>query len=178
MALRLPASQPPPPPPPLLLPPPPVEDCSAAVEDSAEPVSGVVTSSISNTVTRWCALAALPELSLAAHLTTVVPTGNGPPISGAAVTFPSTRSSASACPIFTLVSAPLACCVISAGGIITGGVVSVIVTSCWSLPALPDESVAVQTTVCRPTVNGPAGFAVTGTAPSTSSNAQLCLHLQ
>ena len=69
-----------------------------------------------------------PAASVAVHVTIVVPTGN---VTGASLLnegTPSTRSVAVAVPMDTVVCAPVASAVTSAGGVTTGPVVSTTVT--------------------------------------------------
>ena len=79
-------------------------------------------------------------------------------------------SVAVAVPIDTVVCAPVASAVTSAGGVTTGGiVVSPTVMFCVAVPVLPAASVAVHVTTVVPTGNVEGASLLTERAPSTRS---------
>src|SRR3990172_13017901 len=78
-------------------------------------------------------------------------------------------SLAAAMPGSTGAFAPVASSVRSAGAVTSGTVVSVTVTVCVALPALPAVSVTLQMTVCAPTVKGPVTSGCGVRSPSTIS---------
>jgi hypothetical protein len=130
---------------------------------------------VSFTVTVNKAEPALLCVSVAVHVTVVVPSGKVEPLDGVQLTgrAPSTLSVADAEYAKTAPADPVASTVTSPGTVSVGGVLSVTVTVNEVEPALPCVSVAVQATVVVPSGNvEPLGGAqVTGTTPSVLSMA-------
>lgn len=124
------------------------------------PIAGTVKSAghvmvggvTSLTVTCTVHVAALPPLSVAVHVTWVVPTLNWPefPQTPVILTAPS-LSLAVAAGNGTVVEAPVAFTVNSAGHVMVGGVTALTVTVTVQVADLPAWSVAVQTTGVTPT---------------------------
>jgi hypothetical protein len=137
--------------------------------DGAVTTGGVVTT----TVTAKLAAPVLPCVSVAVHVTVVVPMANVLPDAGVHVTgsVPSTRSIADAVYATTAPLGPVAGAVMLGGTVTTGDVVLKTVTAKVALDLLPWASVAAQFTVVVPIANvAPEAGVHTGViAPSTSS---------
>lgn len=122
---------------------------------------------MSATVTVKLCAALLPALSVAVHVTVVVPSGNVAPDAGVqfGVTAPSTASVAVTVYDITVPAGPTADAVNGPGTLITGGVVSCTVTVKLVRAVLPLASVAVHVTVVVPVgkVDPEEGWQLTGT---------------
>jgi hypothetical protein len=118
----------------------------------------------------------LPAASVAEHVTLVVPSGNVEPETGAqvAVKEPSTTSDAETVKVTTAPLGPVASTVMSPGTVTTGGVFCWTVTAKNPVAVFPALSVAEQVTLVVPSGNAEpeAGVQVTGTEPSTRSEAE------
>ena len=121
---------------------------------------------VSTTVTLWVAVTELPDESIAVHVITVSPSGN---VSGESLVTESTWiiSYIVASPISTTVfEIPVASTITSEGAIISGIVVSIIVTSWVLVEILPDVSTAVHVTVVLPNENESGLSLVTDSMPT------------
>jgi hypothetical protein len=123
----------------------------------------------------------LPAASVAVHVTRVVPMGKRWPEAGRQVvtTLESTASMAPAVKVTRAPDGEVACAEMSGSGsppgsVMSGGVVSVTVTTNEALPVWPSESVAEQVTVVwpRPNVDPEIGAQAGVIGPSMSSDAE------
>jgi hypothetical protein len=128
---------------------------------------------VSCTVTLNEALPVLPEPSVAEHVTFVVPTAKVSPEDGEqpGVSDPETVSLADAENETTAPDGPVASCVIGAGTVTSGGVVSCTVTVKDSDVVFESESVALHVTSVsvNPKALPEPGMQVTGSDPSSGS---------
>ena len=136
---------------------------------TADTSAGAVTTGapLSFTVTACVAVLVLPALSVALHVTIVVPKGYGPALSIVGVTAPSTLSTAVATPSCAEVIGllpPFETKAASAGAVISGGVVStiLIVTVSVELTNPSKTSRDISAT--------PSGRVSTTVSPATSPN--------
>jgi hypothetical protein len=118
-------------------------------------VGGVVSTTVSVTVTSKLPLAVFVCESVAEQLTVVVPTGNVEPDAGKQVTGtePSTKSLAETVKFTAMPEASVVSTVIFAGKFKVGAVVSTAETLKLAVPVLPCVSVAEQLTVVVPNAN-------------------------
>jgi hypothetical protein len=142
------------------------------MSDGSVRVGGV----LSTTVTLKEEEAVRPALSLTVQVTVVEPGANVEPDEGVQVGVkePSTESDAVAVNMTVAPFGPVALTVISDGTVIAGGVSSTTVTLNDADAELPAMSVAEHVTLVDPTgnVEPEAGVQVTGTEPSTRSDAE------
>ena len=127
---------------------------------------------VSVMVTVWVSVASLPTVICTVHVTVVLPTGNPP--SGASLVTLRLGSAMSltsgVASVMVVVSGPVASVLISAGAVMDGAPVSVIVT-CWvSIALFPESSVAVHVTVVLPTGNPPGGASLVTVGDGSSSS--------
>src|SRR5205823_6077071 len=124
----------------------------------------------SRTITRCWQFALLPLLSVAVHVTRLVPTGNcagallvivTEPQLSLAVGLPKATPVAKQLPAFALT-------VTSAGQVIAGACTSRTITRCWQPALLPLLSVAVHVTRLVPTANCAGALLVIVTEPQLS----------
>jgi hypothetical protein len=148
----------------------------AAVASTVAFGGSVITGAlVSATVTVNCALAELPRLSAAVHVTLVLPSAKVAPLAGvqATVTAPSTMSVADDVKVNAAPAALVASTVAFDGIVNTGAMVSTTVTVNDCVVLFPATSLAAQLTVVTPSakVEPLFGVQVTATGPSTVSTA-------